>query len=137
MDCYEMQERIFEGLEGTLPSDEKEQLERHLSACSRCAQFAAFHRQLDVRLQEETVPPQLSPSFRVVLHARMAQVRREPWPDWLPDVAHVGGSAIAIGSCALLLPLPVSVTLGVGTVAALIAYAFQTLIVGTLEQWTE
>jgi anti-sigma factor RsiW len=137
MDCYEMQERILEGFEGSLTPEEKGQLESHLSECPRCAQFAAIQSQLDVRLQEAISPPQLRPSFRVGLHARMAQVRREPWPDWLPDVAHLAGSAVAIGSCALFLPVPVPVVLGVGTVVALIAYSLQTLMVGTLEQWTE
>lgn len=137
MDCYEMQERILDGFEAALPVDEKEQLERHFSACPRCTQFAALHHQLDHRLQEHIAPPVLSPSFRAGLHARMARLRREPWPYWLPDVAHFAGSAMAIGACALFLPLPVSAILEGGTVVALIAYAFQTLIVGTLEQWTE
>lgn len=137
MDCYEIEERILEGFEGTLSSEEKEQLESHLSACPRCAQFAALQRELDVRLQEGIASPLLSPSFSVALHAKMAQMRPEPWPDWLPDVAHFAGSAVAIVSCALFLPLPVPVVLGVGTVVALVAYSLQTVIVGTLEQWTE
>lgn len=137
MDCYEMQERILEGFEGVLSSEGKERLDRHLSECPECAEFAALQSQLDVRLQEEIAPAQLSPSFRVGLHAQMAQVRREPWPEWLPDVAHLAGSVVAIGSCALLLPLPVPVVLGAGVLVALIAYALQTLIVGTFEQWTE
>lgn len=137
MDCYEMQEKILDGFDGALSPEEKEQLDRHLSECPRCVEFAALQSQLDVRLQEGIAPPQLRPSFRVGLHAQMAQVRLEPWPDWLPDVAHLAGSAVAIGWCALFLPLPVPVVLGVGALVALIAYSLQTLIVGTLEQWTE
>ena len=137
MHCDEMQERILESFEVSLSFEEKKQLESHLSECPRCTQFAALQRQLDVRLQGEITQPLLGPSFRVGLHAQMARVRREPWPDWLPDVAHCAGSVVAIGLCALFLPVPASVVLGVGTVAALFAYSLQTLLCGALEQWTE
>lgn len=137
MDCQGIQEKILEGFEGILSSEEKEQLDRHLSECPECAEFAALQSRLDVRLQEFISPPQLRPDFRVGLHAQMAQVRRETWLDWLPDAAYVAGSAVAVGSCALLLPLPVHVVLGAGVLVALIAYTLQTLVVGTLEQWTE
>ena len=137
MDCQAMEERLLEGFDRALSPQEKEQLERHLSECQECAQFAASQSHLDLRLQEEIAPPQLSPSFRVGLQALIAQVRREPWPDWLPDVAHLAGSAVAIGSCVLLLPLPVPVVLGAGVLVALIAYSLQTLLVSSLEQWTE
>lgn len=136
MECHEMQQKILEGLDGALSPEEKEQLDRHLSECPGCVEFAALQKQLDVRLQEEIAPPQLSPSFRVGLHAQIAQVR-EPWPDWLPDVAHLAGSVAAIGVSAILLPLPVPLVLGTGALVALIAYSFQTFVVGTLEQWTE
>lgn len=137
MDCYEMQERILQGFEGVLAFEEKQKLESHLSECPTCAEFAAVQSQLDVRLQEAISPPQLSTGFRASLHAQMAQVRREPWPDWLPDVAHLAGSAVAVGWCALFLPLPVPFVLGAGIAVALIAYSLQTLIVGALEQSTE
>lgn len=137
MDCYQMQEKILDGFDGALSREEKEQLDRHLSECPGCVEFAALQNQLEGRLKEEFAPPQLSSSFRVGLQAQMAQVRREPWPDWLPDLAHLAGSAVAIGASAILLPLPVPLVLGTGALVALIAYSLQTLVVGTLEQWTE
>jgi|SRR5579864_121767 len=137
MDCFEVQERIFEGFEGELSSEKKKQLDRHLSACPACAQFFALQSRLDVRLREEITPPRLSASFRVSLQERKSHLRREPWPDWLPDFAHLAGSAVAIGVSAVLLPLPVPVVVGTGVVVALAAYSLQTMLVGTFEQWTE
>ncbi len=137
MDCYEVQETILEGFEGAISSAKKEQLDRHLSTCPQCTQFFALQSRLDVRLREEITPRQLSPGFRVGLQERKSQLRREPWPDWLPDYAHLAGSAVAIGVSAVLLPLPVPVVVGTGVLIALAAHSLQTLILGTFEQWTE
>lgn len=135
MDCRQTQERLLESFEGSAPSPlERSQLERHISECPECAQFAALQSQLDLRLQEEIAAPQLSSGFRAGLQARIARERREPWPDWLPDVAHLAGSGVAIASCALLLPLPVPVVLGAGVLVAFLTYSLQTLLVSALEE---
>jgi hypothetical protein len=137
MDCRETQERLLESFEGALSPLERGQLERHISECAECAQFATLQSQLDLRLHEEIVAPQLSPGFRAGLQARIARERREPWPDWLPDVAHLAGSGVAVGLCVLLLPLPASVVLGTGVLLAFLTYSLQTLLVSALEQKTE
>jgi hypothetical protein len=137
MDCRETQERLLESFDGAVSPLEKSQLERHISECPGCAQFAVLQSQLDLRLHEAIAAPQLSSGFRVGLQARIAQQRREPWPDWLPDLAHLAGSAVAIGWCALLLPLPVPVVLGAGGLVAFLAYSLQTLLVSALEQKTD
>ena len=134
MDCHETQERLLESFEGALSPLEKGQLERHLSECAECARFAALQSQLDLGLRERIAAPQLSSGFRAGLQARIARQPREPWPDWLPDVAHLIGSAVAIGSCALLLPVPVPVVLGTGILVAFLTYSLQTLLVSALEQ---
>ncbi len=134
MNCHETQERLLESFEGALSPLEKGQLERHLSECAECAQFAVLQSQLDLRLRERIAAPQLSSGFRAGLQARIARQPREPWPDWLPDVAHLIGSAVAIGSCALLLPVPVPVVLGTGIMVAFLTYSLQTLLVSALEQ---
>jgi anti-sigma factor RsiW len=133
MDCHTIQERVLERFESVLTPQEKEQLDRHLSGCPECAEFAALQSQLDVRLQKEIAPPTLSPHFRADLHVRIAQERQAPWPHWLPDVAHLVGSAAAIGLCTFLLPLPVPIVLGTGALVALGAYSLQALIVSTLD----
>jgi hypothetical protein len=137
MDCRETQERLLESFEGAVSPLEKSQLERHISECPECAKFAILQSQLDLRLHEGIAAPQLSSGFRAGLQAGIAQQRREPWPDWLPDVAHLAGSGVAIGSCALLLPLPVPVVLGTGVLVAFLAYSLQTLLVSALEQKTD
>jgi hypothetical protein len=137
MDCREVQERFLESFEGALSSPEKGELERHISDCADCRPFAILQRQLDLRLQQEIVAPQLSAAFRAGLQARIALERREPWPDWLPDVAHFAGSGVAVGFCALLLPLPVPIVLGTGVLMAFLTYSLQTLLVSALEQKTE
>ncbi len=137
MDCHETKERLLESLEGALSPLEKGRLERHLSECAECARFAVLQSQLDLRLREEIAAPQLSSGFRAGLQARIARQPREPWPDWLPDVAHLAGSAVAIGACIFLLPLPVPVVLGTGILVALLTYSLQTLLVSALEQQIE
>ena len=137
MDCHETQERLLDGFEGALSPLEKEPLDRHLAECAECARFAALQSQLDLRLRETIAAPQLSSGFRAGLQARITRQPREPWPDWLPDLAHLIGSAVAIGSCALLLPVPVPVVLGTGILVAFLTYSLQTLLVSALEQRIE
>jgi len=134
MDCREIQESLLESFEGTLSALEKSQLDSHLPECPECKQFAVLQSQLDLRLHEEIAAPQLSSGFRAGLLAHIARQRREAWPDWLPDVAHFAGSGVAIGLCTLLLPLPVPVVLGTGSLVAFLTYALQTLLLSALER---
>jgi len=137
MDCGETQERLLESFEGAVSPLEQSQLDRHISECPECAQFALLQSQLDHRLQEHIVVPHLSSGFRAGLQVRIARQRREAWPDWLPDVAHLAGSVVAIGSCILLLPLPAPIVLGTGVAVAFLTYALQTILVTVLEQRIE
>jgi anti-sigma factor RsiW len=137
MDCRETQERLLESLEGWLSPLEQRHVQEHVSACPDCARFAAQQRQLDLRLRETITATQLGPSFRAALRSRIAREQREPWPDWLPDVAYLAGSGLAISTCALLLPVPVPVVLESGVALAFLAYALQTLLVSTLGQKSE
>lgn len=134
MNCREAQERFLEAFEGELTPLEKGQLEAHLSECPECTRFAALQSQLDLRLHEEITPPRLSSGFRADLRARIAREPRERWPEWLPDVAYLAGSGLAIAMCAFLLPLPVPVVLEAGILFAFLAYSLQTLLVSTLER---
>jgi hypothetical protein len=133
MDCLGTQERLLESFEGLLAPLEKRQLEEHISQCPECAQFAVLQSHLDLRLCEGISPPQLSSGFRAGLQARIAREQRERWPDWLPDVAFLAGSGLAIASCAVLLPLPVPFVLETGVIVTFLAYSLQTLLVSALE----
>lgn len=137
MDCHDAQEKILESLESVLSPLVQEQLERHALECAECRKFAASQGQLDLQLREGIVRPQLSPTFRAGLEARIAREGRETWPDWLPDAACLAGSGVAIGSCAFLLPLPLSVELGTGALVAVLAYSLQTLVISALEPQIE
>jgi hypothetical protein len=137
MDCREAQDRFLENMESTLSPLEKTQLERHISKCAECGPFAALQSELDLRLEQATLAPKLSPAFRAGLQQRIALHGREPWPDWLPDVAHLAGCAAAVAVCAALLPFPVPVVLGAGVVIAFVTYSLQALLVSALEQKTE
>lgn len=134
MNCHEAQEKLLDSFERPFAPEEKSQLEGHLSTCSECAQFAAEHTRLDLQLREGITAPHLGPWFRAGLRARIAREQREQWPDWLPDAAYFTGAALAIASCALLLPLPTAVVLKTGALAAFLAYSLQTLLASSLER---
>src|SRR5215472_8951906 len=132
MNCPEIQEKLLESFERLLVPEEKSRLEEHISKCPECARFAAEHARLDLLLREGIKAPHLGPGFRTGLRARMARQQREQWPEWLPDAAYLAGAGLAIGSCALLLPLPNSVVLKTGVLVAFVAYSLQTLLISLL-----
>jgi anti-sigma factor RsiW len=134
MDCRETQNRLLECVDNEPPFLENSHLQQHISECSECKQYAALLREFDLRLREEIVAPQLSSGFRARLRGEMSNRRKEAWPDWLPDVAHLAGSGLAVGCCAVLLPFPVPVILGAGALSAFLAYSLQTLLVSNLEE---
>ena len=137
MDCRDMQEKILESFEAVLSPAVKDELGEHTLECAECARFVASQAQLDRRLHEGIVRPQLSSAFRARLQGRIARGVSEPWPDWLPDVAYLAGSGVAVGSCALLIPLPLSVVLGTGSLVAVLAYSLQMLLISALETQIE
>jgi len=137
MDCHDIQDQILDSLETVLSPIVKDQLERHMIECAECAKFAASQNQLDLQLQQAIVRPQLSSTFRTGLQARIAREGPEPWPDWLPDIAYLAGVGVAIGACAFLLPLPLSVVLGTGSLLAVVAYSVQTLLISAVEPQIE
>jgi hypothetical protein len=89
------------------------------------------------QLQGGIVGAQFSSAFRARLQRRIAHKTSELWPDWLPDLAYLAGSGVAIGSCAFLLPLPLSVVLGTGSLVYVLAYSLQTLLISALEPQIE
>lgn len=137
MNCRETQERWLESLENALAPLEKDELEEHISECADCAQFAEVQTSLDLRLREAISVPQLSSDFSASLRTRIAQQRRESWPEWLPDAVHLIGSGVALWICALVLPFPAPVVLGTGGLVAIVTYSLQTLLITTLEQRTK
>ena len=68
---------------------------------------------------------------------RISRQEQTLWPDWLPDLAYLAGSIVAIGLCALVLPFPVAATLSTGAGLAVASYFLQTELVGSLEELEE
>ena len=58
MDCSTIQQKIADYIEGTLPPDEKKEVEEHLTACEQCRLYAADVRKTIETLNSlEEVPP--------------------------------------------------------------------------------
>lgn len=133
MNCQTAQERLLEKFESALTANERQELELHLSGCTHCAQFNRRQNALDLQLRQTITAPLLGPGFRAAV---LERIRGEPklWPEWLPDVAHLIGSAMAITLCVILLPFPAVTVLGVGTTLAITTYSLQALIVSSWEE---
>jgi hypothetical protein len=87
---------------------------------------------MDARLSRALRPPEVSAGFRSRLRARIDQDSRPLWHG-LPDVLHLGGCAVAILTCAALIPYDRSATLGAGVIASLASYIVLTAVRGALE----
>ena len=102
MNCDDAQAFLFDSLAQPMLEERQLELEAHLAACDDCRALADTHRQLDARLTAAAAPVHLSPQFRMRLRARMR--RQAEWPDYLPDVAHLFGCAVALGLLLVFLP---------------------------------
>jgi hypothetical protein len=133
MDCQQAQESLLESLIAPLGNELPADLESHLTGCESCRSFAEAQLELDARLAEALPSSQLSPAFRMVLKAR---IRRDPvsaWPDFLPDLAHLGGSAIAIGILVALLPRHTEIVLVAGSAFTGVTYFLQAVLRSSLD----
>jgi len=134
MDCRKAQEEILESLDQALCSSREHELDRHLSVCAACARFASVQHKLDRRLAEAICSPRLSPGFRAAVNTRISRQEQTLWPDWLPDVAYLAGSVVAIGFCAVALPFPLAATLSTGAGLAIASYSLQTELLSSWEE---
>src|SRR5689334_4244978 len=96
MHCHESQETILESLVEPLGTEQRVALEKHLATCPTCSAFAAVQLALDAELAAGVSRPRLSPEFRTSLKRRIRDERVSSWPDFLPDLAHLIGCALAI-----------------------------------------
>ena len=66
-------------------------------------------------------------------------MRRDPvpvWPDFLPDLAHLAGCAVATGVAAFVLPVPAASVILAGAAFTGVTYFLQTVLRTSLE-WLE
>ena len=132
MDCTTAQDAIPEALAIRKPAMNRD-LGAHLATCVACASFAARQQALDAHLASALVAPDLSPSFRPALRARIHLERRRARLDALPDVVHFTSCALATIVCAVLAPANIAVIVSAGLTAALSTYVPLTILRESLE----
>jgi anti-sigma factor RsiW len=77
MTCAQLYERLTELMEGTLPADVCEEINRHLADCNECPRLREDLEDL-ARLCREASAPSTMPED---LRSRIAQMLAEPNPD--------------------------------------------------------
>lgn len=137
MDCQEAQKTVLEGLDRALPAHEEQDLDLHLSVCAGCARFARVQRAIDRDLSGALSAPRLSTGFRASVSIQTSRREQSLWPYWLPDLAYLAGSVVAIGLCAVVLPFPVVATLSTGAGVAVASFFLQTELAGALAELEE
>jgi hypothetical protein len=115
MDCQEVQLSIVESFVEPLASDHRRAMEDHIGTCGTCGRFAATQRMLDARLAAAFPTAHLSLTFRTDLKNRLRRDPESTWPDFLPDLAHLGGCALATMLAAVLLPRYTAIVMLAGT----------------------
>ena len=134
MDCQEVELNIVESFVEPFTTERRLAMEDHLASCGACRSFAQTQHLLDVRLAAAFPPPLLGPAFRIALKKR---VRRDPvsaWPDFLPDLAHLIGCALAIVLSAFLLPRHSGTVVLAGAAFTGATYFLQAVIRASLER---
>lgn len=69
-DCNETVERLYQYLDGELTDERREQIQRHLDACSPCFQAVGFERELRIVISSrctDRVPANLIERIRAAL----------------------------------------------------------------------
>jgi mycothiol system anti-sigma-R factor len=69
-DCNETVERLYQYLDGELTDQRREQIQRHLDACSPCFQAVGFERELRIVIASrctDRVPAELIERIRSAL----------------------------------------------------------------------
>ena len=133
MDCHEGQESIIESLVEPLDTEQLLALENHIATCSTCAGFAEMQHMLDARLTAAVPAAHLSPAFRGTLKKKL---RRDPltaWPEFLPDLAHFVGCAVAIVLSIFLLPMRPEMVILAGVAFTSLTYLLQAALRTSLD----
>jgi hypothetical protein len=128
MNCREAQEKILASFDGDVFQGDRDALDKHLSECATCSDFAISQSRLDLLLREQIIAPQLSASFRAAVRAKVALKHSDMLPAWLPDVAYVAGSVTGLALCAVLLPFAAPTVIAMGTSVAIAVYLLQTFL---------
>ena len=128
MDCTHAQDLLLDEIDGLLDPADRPDLQRHLAGCEVCRAFASVQRQLDAELRKSTPVVSLDARFRPALERRLG---KEPWPEWLPDVAYLLGAALATAATLVALPFPASRTWWIGGALAALGFVLHSVLAST------
>jgi anti-sigma factor RsiW len=128
MDCTHAQDFLLDEVDGLLEPAARPELLRHLAGCESCRAFAGLQRQLDAELRKGIPALSLDARFRRALEPRLC---KEPWPEWLPDVAYLAGAAFATAATVVALPLPAASTWWIGGALAALGFVVHSVVAST------
>jgi hypothetical protein len=131
MDCTHAQELLLDEIDGQVEPAQRPELLRHVASCEACREFAGLQRQLDAELRKSFPAAGLDARFRPALERRLA---REPWPDWLPDVAYLAGAALATAATIVALPFPASTTWWIGGALAALGFVVHSILASAFSE---
>jgi hypothetical protein len=122
MRCSDCQDAILDSVGQWYASA----VQHHLSGCAECRQFDNIQRNLHERFTGS--PAYSSSRLRLALKERLARERNFAWPDFLPDVAHLAGCALATAGSLFVLPWSASSIVTVGAALTVITYLLQSAL---------
>jgi anti-sigma factor RsiW len=131
MDCTHAQELLLDEIDGQVEPAERPELLRHLAGCEACRAFAGLQRQLDAELRRSFSVEGLDARFRPALEKRLG---KEPWPDWLPDLAYLVGAALATAATIVALPFPASSTWWIGGALAALGFVAHSVLASAFSE---
>ncbi len=133
MNCEQAREILLDSLTLPIAVDVDALAENHIAGCEACRQFAQFQRSLDVRLTAAVPSAALSSGFRRSLRAGMDE-RPAAWSEYLPDLAHLAGCALAIVLLLLVIPAYSKTILTAGAGFTVVTYFVQAALRSSLER---
>ena len=128
MECSECREEIL----STVGQRHSASALDHILNCSECRRFAEIQQRLHERFTRAS-SAQLSSTFRRTLRKRLAPEHTLIWPDYLPDIAHLAGGAIATAVSLLILPWPTLPVLITGAALTGMTYLLQSMLRDALQ----
>jgi predicted anti-sigma-YlaC factor YlaD len=133
MNCEVARDIVLDALDGSVDSETRRLLDRHLAECAACQEFARAQYALDIRLAAALPPAVPSPALRVAVRANLPS-RASIWADSLPDVAHVAGCALGVALLIVILPQYAGFVLQAGGAFTLVTFFLQAVLRSSLER---
>jgi hypothetical protein len=133
MNCEEARQILLDSLVWLFPAERHTPMEDHIATCEACRQFLEVQRMLDARLTAAVPVVSLSPGFRSSLLEKLSDHTVPGWPEFLPDIAHLMGCALAITLLLLLMPQYSRTVLLAGSGFTAVTYFFQAILRSSLE----